>query len=129
MSVFDVIIKHTVMNYLTYYFQKCFLMAALLAPVTFYAQVTKECFKARLQTPTKAEMNVQLTSSDTISLRQLGTIYALSIDATIEQPREASFVRIVLEDVEGHNYLIAESDRFRNDTTTVNLMEYCEETA
>lgn len=102
---------------------------ALLVPSLLYAQVTKECFKARIQTPVKEVMHVHLTSSDTIPLKHLGPIYALSIDATIEQPREASFVRIVLEDAEGHNYLVAESDWFRNDTTTVQLSEYCEETA
>ena len=59
----------------------------------------------------------------------MSAVYALSIDATITQPREASFVRIVLEDSEGHDYLVAESDRFRNDTANVQLTEYCEETA
>ena len=111
------------------FIQKCLFTMALLVPSLLYAQVTKECFKARIQTPVKEVMNVHLTSSDTIPLMHLGTIYALSIDATIEQPREASFVRIVLEDTEGHNYLVAESDWFRNDTTTVQLSEYCEETA
>ncbi|MBR6841891.1 MAG: hypothetical protein IKM77_06295 [Prevotella sp.] len=117
------------MNTLTNYFQKCLLMVTFLMPSLLLAQTTKACFKARVQTPDKKTMNVQLTSSDTIPLNNLGTIYALSIDATIEQPRESSFVRIVLEDTEGRNYLVAESDWFHNDTTTVKLDEYCEETA
>lgn len=117
------------MNIQPNFIQKCLFTMALLVPSLLYAQVTKECFKARIQTPVKEMMNVHLTSSDTIPLKHLGTIYALCIDATIEQPREASFVRIVLEDTEGHNYLVAESDWFRNDTTTVQLSEYCEETA
>ena len=117
------------MNIQSNFIQKCLFTLALLVPSLLYAQVTKECFKTRIQTPVKERMNVHLTSSDTIPLKHLGTIYALSIDATIEQPREASFVRIVLEDTEGHNYLVAESDWFRNDTTTVQLSEYCEETA
>ena len=117
------------MNIQSNFIQKCLFTLALLVPSLLYAQVTKECFKARIQTPVKEVMNVHLTSSDTIPLKHLGPIYALSIDATIEQPREASFVRIVLEDTEGHNYLVAESDWFRNDTTTVQLSEYCEETA
>ena len=117
------------MNTLTNYLQKCLLVLALLVPSLLLAQTTKACFKARVQTPEKKMMNLQLTSSDTIPLNHLGTIYALSIDATIEQPREGSFVRIVLEDMEGKNYLVAESDRFRNDTTSVILSEYCEETA
>lgn len=111
------------------FIQKCLFTMALLVPSLLSAQVTKECFKARVQTPVKEVMKVHLTSSDTIPLKHLGTIYALSIDATIEQPREASFVRIVLEDTEGHNYLVAESDWFHNDTTIVQLSEYCEETA
>ena len=117
------------MNIRSNFIQKCLFTMALLVPSLLYAQVTKECFKARVQTPEKKVMNMQLASSDTIPLSNLGTIYALSIDATIEQPREASFVRIVLEDTEGHNYLVAESDWFRNDTTIVQLSEYCEETA
>ena len=117
------------MNIQLNFIQKCLFTMALLVPSLLYAQVTKECFKARIQTPVKERMNFHLTSSDTIPLKHLGTIYALSIDATIEQPREASYVRIVLEDTEGHNYLVAESDWFRNDTTTVQLSEYCEETA
>lgn len=117
------------MRIITNLIRKCYLIAALLLPTCLFGQSASECFKARLQTPEKKAMNVKLTSSDTIPLNNLGIIYALSIDAVIEQPREASFVRIVLEDVEGKNYLVAESDRFRNDTTTVQLTEYCEETA
>lgn len=117
------------MRIITNLIRKCYLIAALLLPSCLFGQSASKCFKARLQTPEKKAMNVKLTSSDTIPLKNLGTIYALSIDAVIEQPREASFVRIVLEDVEGKNYLVAESDRFRNDTTTVLFTEYCEETA
>ncbi|MBR1791319.1 MAG: C1 family peptidase [Bacteroidaceae bacterium] len=103
-------------------------MAALLTASALSVQAA-DTFKARVRTTAQQTMNISLSASDTIPLSNLGTIYALSIDAVITQPREASFVRIVLEDVEGHNYLVAESDRFRNDTTSVNLSEYCEETA
>lgn len=74
-------------------------------------------------------INQTFISSDTISLTNYGTIYSLSINSTILQPNEGSFVRIVLEDINGHDYLVAESDWMRNDTTTVNLSGYCEETA
>jgi len=110
------------------YIKRCLLVAALLTASALSVQAA-DTFKARVRTTAQQTMNISLSDSDTIPLSNLGTIYALSIDALITQPREASFVRIVLEDVEGHNYLVAESDRFRNDTTTVNLMEYCEETA
>lgn len=112
----------------TLYIKRCLLVVALLTASALSVQAT-DTFKARVRTTAQQTMNISLSASDTIPLSNLGTIYALSIDAIITQPREASFVRIVLEDVEGHNYLIAESDRFRNDTTTVNLSEYCEETA
>lgn len=59
----------------------------------------------------------------------MGKIYSLSINVTIHQPQESSFTRIVLEDKDGHDYLVAESNWFRFDTTTVILDHYCEETA
>lgn len=107
------------------------LVAALLMASPFVGQAaeTSRAFKARRQTNASRTMNVRLTKSDTIPLVNAQPIYALSIDATITQPHEASFVRIVLEDKEGHDYLVAESDRFRNDTATVQLTGYCEETA
>ena len=102
-----------------------------LVAIPFMGQATEtnRLFKARHQTNLTRSVSTQLTHSDTIPLQNMSAIYALSIDATITQPREASFVRIVLEDTEGHDYLVAESDRFRNDTLTVQLSEYCEETA
>ncbi|MBQ9498574.1 MAG: hypothetical protein IJR56_00490, partial [Bacteroidaceae bacterium] len=105
---------------------------ALLMVIPLAGQTGKDnpIFKARRQTNIARSLTrTQMTASDTIPLQGLGAIYAFSIDATITQPREASFVRIVLEDAEGHDYLVAESDRFRNDTTFVQLSAYCEETA
>jgi len=108
------------------------MITALLMVIPLAGQTGKDSriFKARRQTNvTRSLTRTQMTASDTIPLQDLGAVYAFSIDATITQPREASFVRIVLEDTEGHDYLVAESDRFRNDTTTVQLSAYCEETA
>lgn len=107
------------------------LVAALLMAFPFTGQATtaSRIFKARQQTNLVRSLNTQFTHSDTIPLQDMSGIYALSIDATITQPHEASFVRVVLEDTEGHDYLVAESDRFRNDSTMVQLSEYCEETA
>ena len=108
----------------------CLLAAFLLAiPLTGLATTSSRLFKPRHQTSLVRSLNAQLTHSDTIPLQNMSAVYALSIDVTITQPREASFVRIVLEDAGGHDYLVAESDRFRNDTATVQLTEYCEETA
>ncbi len=74
------------------------------------------------------QINTLIDSCDSISLLDAGFIYSLSIDGTIFQPQEKSFVRIVLEDIVGHDYLVVESDWFRNDTTIMELDNYCEET-
>ena len=86
-------------------------------------------FRARYVAGDTHNVNLTLSTSDTLSLTNYGTIYSLSINATIQQPSEGSFVRIVLEDSDGHDYLVAESDWMRNDTTIVCLSDYCEETA
>lgn len=100
----------------------------LFTPFTLLAQ-KENPFRALARENQSRQFRSTLLSSDTISLDGLGIIYSLSIDATIYQPREASFTRIVLEDTEGHDYLVAESDWFRNDTTEVHLNHFCEETA
>ena len=71
--------------------------------------------------------------SDTIALdsymESCTPIYSLSVDATIDQPYEASFARVVLEDTKGNNYLVLEYDRFHNDEACVHLVNYSHETA
>lgn len=100
----------------------------MLLPILLWAQ-NYAPFHAPYMGSVTHSINQTLTSSDTIALTNYGTIYSLSINATILQPSEGSFVRIVLEDIDGHDYLVAESDWFRNDTTVVALSAYCEETA
>lgn len=112
------------------YFRECFLMAVFLMAIPHSGQAFDiSRFRARCQTRPAQSLRLQAAASDTLELSGMGAIYALSIDAVVQQPREASFVRIVLEDSNGHDYLVAESDRFRNDSTTVHLYGYCEETA
>ena len=100
----------------------------MLLPILLWAQ-NYAPFHAPYMGSVTHSINQTLTSSDTITLTNYGMIYSLSINATILQPSEGSFVRIVLEDIDGHDYLVAESDWFRNDTTVVALSAYCEETA
>lgn len=109
--------------------QRYILTGVLLALCLNIVAQNRTAFTSRAQENRSQRIRTTLTSSDTITLDGMGTIYSLSIDATISQPREASFTRIVLEDTDGHDYLVAESDWFRNDTTTVHLDRYCEETA
>ena len=98
-----------------------------------YAQEASKVFKSRHPSTCRATMNLDVYKSDTIDLsRFINTnlpIYSLSVDATIYQPREASFVRIVLEDIEGNNWLVLECDNFKTDTSVVKLSEFCQETA
>ena len=90
--------------------------SALLLLGTFLLSVqsraANDLFKARYETRKAKTVNQTFSNSGSIPLDGLGTIYALSIDATITQPRESSFVRVVLEDKDGHQYLVAECDRF-----------------
>lgn len=117
------------MKQLSYIWQKCALLVALLLFVLSVQAQDQSPFRTCYHANETRQLNIALTHSDTIPLLGQGAIYGLSIDATIYQPREASFTRIVLEDTNGHDYLVAESDWFRSDTTIVNLTEYCEETA
>lgn len=111
------------------FIQKYILMSVLLAVSLTMAAQDRTLFTARAQENQNRQLRYTFITSDTIPLEGFGTIYSLSIDATINQPREASFTRVVLEDKDGHDYLVAESDWFRNDSTTVTLDHYCEETA
>lgn len=115
-------------NIFDYYLKYTVISVFLLSSIISYAQ-NKSIFSARSQENQIRQIYTTFTASDTVSLEGLGPIYALSVDASIYQPREASFTRIVLEDIHGHDYLVAESDWSRNDTTTVHLDHYCEETA
>jgi hypothetical protein len=109
------------------------LAAIVLAATPLFSQEMSDVFRARFAATRNAAMNISVSKSDTIDLSHyLNTrapIYSLSVDATIEQPREASFTRIVLEDSEGHDHLVLECDRFRNDTSVVSLCGFCQETA
>lgn len=104
------------------------ILLAWIIPTLLFSQ-KEASFRPQYASESTQKVERIFTHSDTIPLEDLGELYSLSIDATIHQPREASFTRIVLEDKNGHDYLVAESDWFRNDTTIVNLSDYCEETA
>ena len=117
------------MNARFYYCKKILIGCTLIFLChSAYAQ-SQSVFRALSPEDNTQQLRTTFTSSDTIPLEGLGNIYSLSIDATIQQPKESSFTRIVLEDKDGHDYLVAESNWFRFDTTNVCLDHYCEETA
>lgn len=106
----------------------------MMLPVALVsAQEKSDAFKARFAATRSSTMNLHFTRSDTIDLvpylNTRTSIYSLSVDATIVQPRESSFTRIVLEDNEGKDWLVLECDHFRYDRDTVRLREFCQETA
>lgn len=55
-------------------------------------------------------------------------VYGVSVNARIKLNESNSFVRIILNDKVGNEYLVAESNRMLNDTNRVTLSDYCEET-
>lgn len=105
------------------------LLLGTLLCTTIQGQSKEYLFKPRYETAKVKSFRSTFTHSDSITLDGLGTIYALAIDAIVTQPRESSFVRVVLEDKEGHQYLVAECDRFRYDQDEVRLEQFCQETA
>ncbi len=105
-----------------------FMGLLLMMPFSLSAQ-QRNPFRALAEENRSQQIRRTLSASDTISLEGLETIYSLSIDATIHQPKEASLIRIILEDDKCNQYLVAESNWFINDTIDVTLDHYCEETA
>ena len=86
-------------------------------------------FQARYKINQTIQLDTLLVKSDTIYLKDCPKIFSLSIYAVVKQPIEKCFLRILLEDSEGIEYIVTESDRFRNDSDVVNLQSYCEETS
>lgn len=110
--------------------KKCaLLLLGTLLCTTIQGQSKDTLFKPLYETTKVKSLRSTFTRSDSIALDGLGTIYSLAIDATVTQPRESSFARVVLEDKEGHQYLVAECDRFRYDQDEVRLEHFCQETA
>ena len=85
-------------NIFDYYLKYTVISVFLLSSIISYVQ-NKSIFSARSQENQIRQIYTTFTASDTVSLEGLGPIYALSVDASIYQPREASFTRIVLEDI------------------------------
>lgn len=55
-------------------------------------------------------------------------IYGLSVNAQINLKKSDSFVRIILLEKGGNEYLVAECNKILSDTSHVELFDYCEET-
>lgn len=112
-----------------YYYKKILMGFTLISLCQYLCAQGQSVFQALSPENNTLQLRATYMSSDTISLEGMEDIYSLSINAIIHQPQESSFTRIVLEDKDGHDYLVAESNWFRFDTTNVYLDHYCEETA
>ena len=64
----------------------------------------------------------------TLYLDVTRSVEGLSLTGNVFLPMQDSFVRVLLQDKDGKEYLILETSRLYNDTDTVCLNNYCEET-
>lgn len=68
------------------------------------------------------------TNCDSIILDSCGPIEGLALIGKIHQPKQNSFVRILLKDRDGREYLVLETCKLYNDVDNMTLSNYCEET-
>lgn len=66
--------------------------------------------------------------SDTFEIDDNRPISGLSLSGVIILPNSNSFVRIILQDKQGKEYLVLETNRIYNDSDTLLVSNYCEET-
>lgn len=75
-------------------------------------------------------VNRTISSLDSIDLDTVNIpIEGLSVTGMLLQPCDSSFVRILLEDTLGVEYVVLESSRLYNDVDTLMLDDYCMETS
>lgn len=65
---------------------------------------------------------------DSVVLDSSRVIDGFALTGTIIQPKHNSYVRILLQDKEGNNYVVVETCKLYNDADTLILHNYCEET-
>lgn len=77
----------------------------------------------------RTNTNIQTSHADTLILDSaIPFVEGFSISGCIIQKEKSSFVRILLEDDLGTNYVVLESSQLYNDTDTLLFDCYCEET-
>lgn len=81
--------------------------------------------------PDKSELfdkvNLSAFIGDSILLDSRKTIKGFALNGSIIHKNNNSFVRIILKDTNGNNYVVLESCRLYNDVDTMLLNNYCEE--
>lgn len=100
-----------------------------IIPTILFADNVENVFSPQRIVSRSISQNIILTNSDTIVINNDSTlINGLSITADIIQESENSFVRIILEDNNGKEYLVGECSRMLNESDTVCWSNYSEET-
>ena len=112
--------KKVVLVYLIFF---CYSISSL-------AQVTAESTLFQMEPDEKGEkrLNSCLIVGDTTFMNYSNSIRSFAISGSIIQPSNNSFVRIILEDKNGAEYIVLETCRLYNDVDTLVLHDYCEET-
>ena len=108
----------------------CLLFLSLL--LGFHAQAQPHHpFKMRgSQLAHYLPINSTFSAADSICLDSVNVpIEGLSVTGRLVQPYDSSFVRILLEDTLGVEYVVLESSRRYNDVDTLMLDDYCMETS
>ncbi len=95
------------------------------------AQLTTESSYFRLDTDNSVVFNndrLSLLHSDSLELNSNMAIEGLALSGLAIQSNHDSFIRVLLKDTEGTEYVVLETCRLYNDVDTLRLMDYCEET-
>ena len=98
--------------------------------ICFQVYANNKSFILEKDSRTKTRMiNRFFNRSDSLFLPlSEDVIEGFAITGKIVQYDEKSFVRIILEDKEGHEFVVVESNKLYNDVDTLDLSDYCEET-
>lgn len=101
----------------------------VLLPTTLFADNEINLFAPQHKLSRSISQNVILQGCDTIDVDNgAKAIKGISITADIIQKTERSFVRVILEDVTGKEFLVGECSRIFNENDTVYWNNYSEET-
>lgn len=107
------------------------ILLCLNTSISIMAQQTTEHDSFQLTTEDGYEMRVLTppnSPKNTFVIDSSRPISGLSFTGLIVLPNNNSFVRILLQDKDGKEYLVLETSKIYNDTDTLIVSNYCEET-
>ena len=107
----------------------------LLICLFSFIQVITVCadenpFKMVYCAASETVINTTYNTTDTIDISNINEgINGLSLDCEILRLSKNGFVRILLEDTSGKDFIVLESNKFRNNNDSITYEDYCEETS